>query len=105
MTRQDLIQPPAHASTHTFRTARRRPAMAWLAVAAVLLAAVFGVYPLLDRAESPVVQAVGDVLDPGTGPAGSTGVDGGHIPDGVATLDDDLPAVTKLDPALVDAVR
>jgi hypothetical protein len=76
-----------------------------LAVAAVVLAAAFGAYPLLDRASSPVVQAVDDVLDPGAGSAGSTGVEGGEIPDGVATLDDDLPAITGLDPALADAVR
>lgn len=65
------------------------------------LAIVFGVYPLLDRTDSPVVQAVDGVLDQG----GSTGVAGGEIPDGQATLDDDLPAITGLDPALAAAVR
>lgn len=79
--------------------------MALLATAAVLLAAVFGAYPLLDRAGSPVVQAVENALDPSATPSGSTGVDGGEIPDGAATLDDDLPGITKLDPALADAVR
>jgi hypothetical protein len=74
-------------------------------VAAVLLAALFGAYPLLDRSGSPVVQAVDDALDHGTTSSGSTGVDGGEIPDGAATLDDDLPAITGLDPALADAVR
>jgi hypothetical protein len=74
-------------------------------VAAVLLAALFGAYPLLDRSGSPVVQAVDDALDHGTTSSGSTGVDGGEIPDGAATLDDDLPAIAGLDPALADAVR
>ena len=105
MTRQDLIQPPAHISARTSRRTSRRPVAVGLVVASVVLAAVFGAYPLLDRADSPVVQAVDGVLDPGADPAGSTGVDGGEIPDGAATLADDLPAVTGLDPALTEAVR
>ncbi|GAB2495699.1 M15 family metallopeptidase [Promicromonospora xylanilytica] len=105
MTRQDLLQPPTHASARTSHGTGRRPAMAWLAVTAVLLAAAFGAYPLLDRADSPVVQAVDDALGQTSASSGSTGVDGGEIPDGAATLDDDLPAITGLDPALADAVR
>jgi zinc D-Ala-D-Ala carboxypeptidase len=72
---------------------------------AVALTAVFGAYPLLDRGDSPVARAVGDVLDPGSAPSGSTGVAGGDIPEGQATLDDHLPAITKLDPELAAAVR
>jgi hypothetical protein len=79
--------------------------MAYAVVAAAALTAVFGAYPLLDRADSPVLQGVGDVLDPGPTPSGSTGVAGGEIPDGAATLDDDLPAITGLDPELAAAVR
>jgi hypothetical protein len=81
--------------------------MAYTVVAAVALIAV---YPLLDRADSPVVRAVDDTLGSrsigsgGTGP-GSTGVAGGDIPGGQATLDDDLPAITELDPELAAAVR
>lgn len=78
--------------------------MAVAVVGVTVLAAVFGIYPLLDRADSPVVQAVDDALDPGPASSGSTGVAGGEIPDGAATLDDDLPAITGLDPALADAV-
>ena len=104
MIRQDLSPAPAHATSRTRRTGGR-PTAALLAATAVVLAIVFGAYPLLDRAGSPVVQAVENVLDPGSTPSGSTGVEGGEIPDGAATLDDDLPAITKLDPALADAVR
>ena len=103
MTRQDLTGPPAHVSAPAGRTAR--PLMVGLAATVVLFAVVFGAYPLLDRTDSPVVQAVGNVLDPGPAPSGSTGVAGGEIPDGTATIDSDLPAVTGLDPALADAVR
>lgn len=71
----------------------------------VALVAVFGVYPLLDRGDSPVTQAVGDALDPGPTSSGSTGVAGGDVPGGAATLDDDIPAITRLDPALAAAVR
>ncbi|MGI5191050.1 M15 family metallopeptidase [Promicromonospora sp. CA-289599] len=111
MTRQDLIQlppaqlPPAHAGTPARRRSGVRRTPAVLVVAAVLLAALFGVYPLLDRADSPVIQAVDDALGQGTTASGPTGVEGGEIPDGAATLDDDLPAITGLDPALADAVR
>lgn len=124
MTRQDTAQRPAyHAynapARHTGRRANRRP-MAYAVVAAVALTAVFGVYPLLDRADSPVVQAVDDALGSrstgsgtsesgtngsGTSDSGSTGVAGGDIPGGQATLDDDLPAITRLDPELAAAVR
>ncbi|GHH79277.1 hypothetical protein GCM10017772_44630 [Promicromonospora soli] len=80
-----------------------------LATAAAVLAAVFGVYPLLDRADSPVVQSVEVAPDAGTGSgadsAGSTGVGGGEVPDGAATLDDDIPAITGLDPDLRAAVE
>ncbi|MCP2266584.1 M15 family metallopeptidase [Promicromonospora thailandica] len=81
--------------------ARRTP-VALVAAAAVLLA-VFGAYPLLDRAGSPVVEVVEDLT--GTGPSGPTGVAGGAVPDGGATLDDDLPAITGLDPDLAATVR
>ncbi|WP_423464895.1 M15 family metallopeptidase [Promicromonospora sp. MS192] len=104
MTRQNLSVPPAHATARTRRT-RGRPTAAPLAAAAVLLLVVLGAYPLLDRAGSPVVQAVDKVLDPGSAPSGSTGIGGGEIPGGAATVDDDLPGITRLDPALADAVR
>jgi len=71
-------------------------------VAMAALAVVFGVYPLLDRTDSPVVQAVDEVLDQSSG---STGLAGGEVPDGQTTLDDDIPAITKLDPALAAAVQ
>lgn len=86
------------------RRTRRRP-MAYAVVAAATLTAVCGVYPLLDRGGSPVVRAVDNVLDTGSTGSGSTGVAGGEIPGGQATLDDDLPAITQLDPALAAAVR
>jgi hypothetical protein len=105
MTRQNLPIPPAHATPRTRRTGGRPTAAPLLVVAAVLLVGVLGAYPLLDRAGSPVVQAVDDVLGAGSTPSGSTGVGGGEIPDGAATLDDDLPGITRLDPALADAVR
>ncbi|WP_275004071.1 M15 family metallopeptidase [Promicromonospora iranensis] len=104
MVRQQLTQPPAHVSAPRAPWRDRRP-MAVAIVGVTVLAAVFGVYPLLDRADSPVIQAVDDALDPGASSSGATGVEGGEIPDGVATLDDDLPAITGLDPALADAVR
>jgi D-alanyl-D-alanine carboxypeptidase len=80
-----------------------------LAAAAVVTAAVFGVYPLVDRADSPVVQSVesapGAGMGSGADSAGSTGVGGGEVPDGAATLDDDIPAITGLDPDLRAAVE
>lgn len=79
--------------------------MAVAIVVAAVMTIVFGVYPLLHRIDSPVVQAVGNVLDRGPAPAGSTGVAGGDVPEGAATLDDDIPAITELDPALTAAVR
>jgi hypothetical protein len=79
--------------------------MVTLGAVAVVLAAAFGVYPLLDRTDSPVVQAVDDALRARPTSSGSTGVAGGEIPDGTATVDDDLPAITGLDPELADAVR
>jgi LAS superfamily LD-carboxypeptidase LdcB len=80
--------------------------MAIAIVAAVALTAVFGVYPLLDRGgDSPVVQAVDNAVDRVSAGSGSTGVAGGDVPGGQATLDDDIPAITQLDPALAAAVR
>ena len=79
--------------------------MAYAVVAAAALTVVFGVYPLIDRGESPVVQAVDNALSSGSAGAGSTGVAGGDVPGGQATLDDDIPAITELDPALAAAVR
>ncbi|MEV0893716.1 M15 family metallopeptidase [Promicromonospora sp. NPDC050262] len=112
MTRYELAHPPARVGgppRHVPRPRRtRRPVAFTLVVAAVGLTAVFGVYPLLDRGDAPVVQAVDQVLDrgrPGSDGAGSTGLAGGDIPDGAATLDDDLPAVTNLDADLDAAVR
>lgn len=113
MTRYELAHPPARVGgppRHVPRPRRTRRPMAFtLVVAAVVLTAVFGVYPLLDRGDAPVVQAVDQVLDRGrpgsAGDAGSTGVAGGDIPDGAATLDDDLPAITNLDADLAAAVR
>jgi hypothetical protein len=81
--------------------------VAGLVILGIALVAAFGIYPLLDRG-SPVVQVVDDVLDPGATSAratGSTGVDGGDVPGGAATLDDDIPAITGLDPDLAAAVR
>jgi len=109
MTRQELLQPPAHSAysapaRHTGRRTSRRPT-AYAVVAAAALTAVFGVYPLIDRGESPVVQAVDNALNSGSADADSTGVAGGDIPGGQATLDDDLPAITELDPELAAAVR
>ena len=108
MTRQELAQPPAPASASARRPGRRprrRLTVFGLIATAVALAAVFGAYPLFDRAAAPVVLAVGDALDTSPDPAGSTGVAGGELPDGTATLDDDLPAITGLDPELRKAVR
>jgi D-alanyl-D-alanine carboxypeptidase len=108
MTRQELLQPPAHnahsaPARHTGRRTSRRP-MAYAVVAAATLTVVFGVYPLLDQADSPVVQAL-DALSSGSAGAGSTGVAGGDVLGGQATLDDDIPAITQLDPELASAVR
>ncbi|MBA8807337.1 M15 family metallopeptidase [Promicromonospora sukumoe] len=115
MTRHELAHPPApvggpprHVPRPVPRAPRRsgrRPTAFLLVTAAVLLTAVFGVYPLLDRGDAPVVRAVDQVLDQARSGSGSTGVAGGDIPDGVATLDDDLPAITNLDADLTAAVR
>ncbi|MFI2486368.1 M15 family metallopeptidase [Promicromonospora kroppenstedtii] len=111
MTRQELAHPPAYGNgpaRHVPRPARRRsgrPVAFLLVAAAVVLVAVFGVYPLLDRTDQPVVQAVDRALDAARSSDAATGVAGGDIPDGAATLDDDLPAITGLDAALTDAVR
>lgn len=124
MTRQDTARPLAHPAftapaRHTGRRNNRRP-MAYVVVGAAALTAVFGVYPLLDRGDPSVVRAVDDALGSrardagpggsessgsGRGDVGSTGVAGGDIPGGQATLDDDLPAITGLDPELAAAVR
>lgn len=103
MTRQEFFQPPAHVRGPD-RPAGRRPLTFALTTGAVALAAVFGVYPLLDSGgDSPVVQAVDNAVNQAD--SGSTGVAGGDVPGGQATLDDDIPAITGLDPALAAAVR
>lgn len=85
-------------------SAGRRVAVVLLMAAVVLLAAA-AAYPLIERAAGPVLLAADDVLGTSPEPSGSTGEAGGDIPGGVATLDDDIPAITGLDPELRAAVR
>ncbi|RPF19904.1 M15 family metallopeptidase [Myceligenerans xiligouense] len=76
-----------------------------LLMGAVTLLAGAAAYPLIERAAGPALLAAHDALDPSPRPSGSTGRTGGDIPGGLAAPDDDLPAVTRLDPALHAAVR
>lgn len=101
--------PAAHtragaSPTHSGRRGRRRVTVILLMAAVTLLVAA-AAYPLIERAAGPAVLAARDVLDTSPRPSGSTGQAGGDIPGGTAAPDDDLPAITRLDPALRAAVR
>ncbi|MBE1875690.1 D-alanyl-D-alanine carboxypeptidase family protein, partial [Myceligenerans pegani] len=99
--------PPAHARAPGPRDGtrgRRRLTVILLMAVAILLAAA-AAYPLIERAAGRAPLTADDVLGSSPEPSGSTGEAGGDIPAGAAGPNDDIPAITRLDPALRAAVR
>ena len=94
------------------RTAPRRTRWGALAVGAVVGAAVVGAATLLigvfEDGREPTV-GIGAATDPDRpdwpGPPARVGMAYGAVPEGVTVFDNGYPAVTKLDPALLDALR
>jgi D-alanyl-D-alanine carboxypeptidase len=90
------------------RTAGRRPRWTLIAGLVAIIAAVIGVlaYPSLAASSSPVTSPSGTppAAHPGArhGPAGQAD---GVVSDGVTIFSSDVPAVTRLDPALLSALR
>jgi D-alanyl-D-alanine carboxypeptidase len=102
------------------RTAARRPRPPIVAALVVAIAALVGVVGLESLSASPPSSAPSaDLLLGVPAPAGSVtvaapsttlqldglGEDDGAVPDGVTVFDGDVPAVGRLDPALLGALR
>ena len=88
---------------HTAPAPARGRRVTWLVLGgvALVIAALVGTLGLPSKSSS--APSLGDVVHGDhRGPLGAAD---GVVPDGVTVFDDDVPAVARLDPALLDALR
>ncbi|MGN7192368.1 MULTISPECIES: M15 family metallopeptidase [unclassified Curtobacterium] len=88
---------------HRPRRARALPLVVVLVL--VLAAAVVAGALAVAAPGGPSWPGAASVGAGAAGTEGATGPAGGEVPSGASVFDDDLPAVTKLDPDLLEAVR